>query len=59
MEDPRVPLLRERLGIAGDNADIAYDKVLSDAVKKFQRQHELAATGVLNSAFFPRPISPP
>jgi L,D-transpeptidase YcbB len=50
MEDPRVPLLRERFGIAGDNADIAYDKALSDAVKTFQRQHDLAATGVLNGA---------
>ncbi len=50
MEDPRVPLLRERLGIAGDNADGAYDKATSDAVKAFQRQHDLAETGVLNSA---------
>jgi murein L,D-transpeptidase YcbB/YkuD len=50
MEDPRVPLLRERLGIAGDNADTAYDKALSEAVKAFQRQHDLAATGVLSSA---------
>jgi L,D-transpeptidase YcbB len=50
MEDPRVPLLRERLGIAGDNADTAYDKTLSEAVKAFQRQRDLAPTGVLNSA---------
>jgi L,D-transpeptidase YcbB len=50
MEDPRVPLLRERLGIAGDNADSVYDKALSEAVKAFQRQHDLSPTGVFNSA---------
>src|SRR5258707_14299936 len=50
MEDPRVPLLRERLGIAPDSASTAYDKVLGEAVKTFQRRHDLAPTGVLNSA---------
>src|SRR5262245_36296979 len=50
LEDPRVPLLRERLGIAGDKADTAYDKELGEAVKTFQREHDLAPTGVLNNA---------
>jgi murein L,D-transpeptidase YcbB/YkuD len=50
MEDPRVPLLRERLGIAGDIANTAYDKVLSEAVKTFQGQRDLAPTGVLNNS---------
>jgi L,D-transpeptidase YcbB len=50
MEDPRVPLLRERLGIAGDSADTTYGTVLSEAVKTFQRQHDLASTGVLSNA---------
>src|SRR6266436_5293157 len=50
MEDPRVPVLRERLGIAGDNASTTYDKALSEAVKTFQGQRDLAPTGVLNSA---------
>jgi L,D-transpeptidase YcbB len=50
MEDPRVPLLRERLGIAGNDADTAYDKALSEAVKAFQRRHDLTQTGVLNGA---------
>jgi murein L,D-transpeptidase YcbB/YkuD len=50
MDDPRVPLLRERLGIAGDSADTTYDKVLSEAVKKFQGQRDLAPTGVLNNS---------
>jgi murein L,D-transpeptidase YcbB/YkuD len=50
MDDPRVPLLRERLGITGDNPNTTYDKVLSEAVKTFQRNHDLAATGVLTGA---------
>src|SRR5215831_3615782 len=49
MEDPRVPLLRERLGVAGDKADTAYDKVVGEAVRTFQREHDLAATGALNN----------
>ena len=50
MEDPRIPLLRERLGIAGDGANTTYDKTLAEAVKKFQRQRDLAPTGILNGA---------
>jgi murein L,D-transpeptidase YcbB/YkuD len=50
MEDPRVPLLRDRLGVTGDAAGATYDKALAEAVKKFQRQHDLAPTGVLNNA---------
>jgi murein L,D-transpeptidase YcbB/YkuD len=50
MEDPRIPLLRERLGIAGDDANTTYDKTLAEAVKKFQRQRDLAPTGILNGA---------
>jgi L,D-transpeptidase YcbB len=50
IEDPRVPLLRERLGIAGNDADTAYDKALSEAVKAFQRRRDLTPTGVLNGA---------
>jgi murein L,D-transpeptidase YcbB/YkuD len=43
--DDRVPLLRERLNISGDG-DI-YDKALGDAVKKYQTEHKLRATGTL------------
>jgi murein L,D-transpeptidase YcbB/YkuD len=50
MEDPRVPQLRERLGVAADSADTIYDKALSEAVKAFQRQHDLNATGFLTSS---------
>jgi murein L,D-transpeptidase YcbB/YkuD len=49
IRDPRVPLLRERLGVAGDASDTSYDKSLADAVAKFQRQHGLRANGQLNA----------
>jgi L,D-transpeptidase YcbB len=48
MADERVPALRERLGVAGDGA--AYDKTLAEAVKKFQQEHDLSATGTLSAA---------
>jgi len=47
MQDARMPQLRERLGLSGDGT--TYDKALSDAVKKFQQEHELKATGVLTA----------
>jgi murein L,D-transpeptidase YcbB/YkuD len=50
MDDPRVPLLRDRLGVTGDPANTTYDKVLAEAVKKFQRQRDLPSTGALNNA---------
>ena len=48
-QDGRVPQLRERLGVHGDG-DTTYDKALAEAVKKFQQEHELKATGILTSA---------
>ncbi len=48
MTDPRVPLLRERLGVPG-SGDV-YDKALADAVKKFQSQRKLSPTGNLTTA---------
>jgi murein L,D-transpeptidase YcbB/YkuD len=42
-QDDRVPQLRERLGLSGD--DDIYDKALADAVKKFQQAHELRVSG--------------
>lgn len=50
MHDERVPLLRERLGLAGDSSNTTYDKVLAAAIKKFQREHDLTPTGNLNSS---------
>jgi murein L,D-transpeptidase YcbB/YkuD len=49
MEDARVPMLRERLGIAGDPSDLRYDAKLAEAVKKFQKSIELPTTGNLDS----------
>ncbi len=50
MRDPRVPLLRERLGVSGDTTDTTYDKAVAEAVKKFQESHHLAASGQLTAA---------
>jgi murein L,D-transpeptidase YcbB/YkuD len=49
MQDPRVPQLRERLGLAGDPADLKYDAKLADAVKKFQGGADLPASGNLDA----------
>ena len=49
MEDPRVPLLREKFGLPGDASDLAYDAKLAAAVRKFQQVHELPATGNLDA----------
>jgi L,D-transpeptidase YcbB len=49
MTDDRVPALRERLGVTG-GAGTTYDKALAEAVKKFQQQHDLAASGILGAA---------
>jgi murein L,D-transpeptidase YcbB/YkuD len=50
MQDARVPLLRERLGLAADGDNTTFDKALSEAVKKFQRGHDLSGTGTLTGA---------
>jgi peptidoglycan hydrolase-like protein with peptidoglycan-binding domain len=49
MEDPRVPLLRERLKIAGGASDRRYDATVMDAVKKYQEANHLPATGSLDA----------
>ncbi|HEY1978937.1 MAG TPA: L,D-transpeptidase family protein, partial [Xanthobacteraceae bacterium] len=49
MQDDRVPALRERLGVLGDGGT-TYDKALAEAVKKFQQEHQVAATGTLTPA---------
>jgi L,D-transpeptidase YcbB len=49
MADERVPALRERLGVTGTDGN-TYDKTLAEAVKKFQQQHDLSATGTLGAA---------
>jgi murein L,D-transpeptidase YcbB/YkuD len=48
MQDERVPLLRERLGVNGDGP--IFDTALADAVKKFQQENNLKPTGMLAAA---------
>jgi|SoiMethySBSTD1v2_1073268.scaffolds.fasta_scaffold31579_5 murein L,D-transpeptidase YcbB/YkuD len=47
MQDERVPLLRERLGLPAVRDDLFYDKPLADAVAQFQKEKGLPATGRL------------
>jgi len=48
--DPRVPALRERLGLAAKPGDLTYDKELAIAVARFQKAHDLKADGHLGNA---------
>jgi L,D-transpeptidase YcbB len=50
MQDERVPLLRERLGLAAVTNDAFYDQPLVDAVKKYQNANGLSASGQLTAA---------
>ena len=54
MQDERVPMLRERLGLPAVRDDLFYDKPLADAVAQFQKEKGLPATGRLTS----RPSTP-
>ena len=49
MQDERVPLLRERLGLPAVRDDLFYDKPLADAVAQFQKEKGLPATGRLTA----------
>ena len=48
MEDPRVPQLRVKLGIAENADDTHYDAKVAEAVRKFQAGADLKPTGVLD-----------
>jgi murein L,D-transpeptidase YcbB/YkuD len=48
VEDPRVPQLRAKLGIAENADDTRYDAKVAEAVRKFQDGADLKATGVLD-----------
>ncbi len=49
-KDPRVPMLRTRLGVASRKPDdILYDKNLFNAVRAVQQRHDLKPTGVVDS----------
>ncbi len=49
MDDARVPALRERLKVAGDQSSTKYDAAVADAVKSFQRNAGLSADGLLGA----------
>jgi murein L,D-transpeptidase YcbB/YkuD len=59
MEDARVPLLREKVGLAGDASDFKYDAKLAEAVKKFQRANELPVTGNVDAKTIKELNGPP
>ncbi len=46
MDDKRVPLLRKRLEVSGDQNDTKYDKAVADAVAAFQKKNGLNGDGV-------------
>jgi L,D-transpeptidase YcbB len=50
MKDPRVPALRKRLNIVGNDRDFTYDDRLFNAVRVFQSQNRLKTSGVIGSA---------
>ena len=47
--DPRVPLLRERLGMPGDLTDDRFDAKVVEALKKYQKNSDLPVTGALDA----------
>lgn len=48
-DDNRVPQIRERLGEHENTASTEYDKQLVAAVKKFQRENDLRASGLIDN----------
>jgi murein L,D-transpeptidase YcbB/YkuD len=48
VEDPRVPQLRAKLGIAENASDTRYDATVAEAVRKFQDGAEMKGTGILD-----------
>ncbi|MGL5164323.1 MAG: L,D-transpeptidase family protein [Afipia sp.] len=49
-EDPRVPALRAKLNVTENADDTHYDAKVADAVRKFQANNDLKATGILDNA---------
>ena len=47
MRDPRVPMLKERLGVPPGPDPAYFDAALNEALRAFQRGHGLAANGAL------------
>ncbi len=49
-KDPRIPAIREKLGIPGKADDTLYDQKLANAVKAFQKSKDLLAQGVIGNS---------
>ncbi|CAN5203521.1 L,D-transpeptidase family protein [soil metagenome] len=49
-EDSRVPALRAKLNVTEHADDTHYDAKIADAVRKFQANNDLKATGILDNA---------
>jgi L,D-transpeptidase YcbB len=50
MEDARVPLLRQRLNVAGDETNLRYDEALATAVKAYQKSNRMNADGMVGAS---------
>ena len=48
MKDPRIPMLRLKLGVAGKADDLTYDKPLVDAVNRVQARADIKGKGILD-----------
>ena len=48
-KDARVPVLREKLGVAGKPEDLVYDKALLNAVKQVQGRADIKPTGLIDA----------
>jgi murein L,D-transpeptidase YcbB/YkuD len=49
MEDPRVPLLRQRLNVAGDESNTRYDEPLVAAIRAYQKANRINPDGMLGN----------
>ncbi len=48
-EDARVPLLRQRLNVAGDETNLRYDEALATAVKAYQKSNRMNPDGMIGA----------
>lgn len=48
-EDARIPLLRQRLDVAGDETNLRYDDALVNAVKAYQKANRMTADGLVGA----------
>ncbi|MBV9558165.1 MAG: L,D-transpeptidase family protein, partial [Pseudolabrys sp.] len=48
MKDPRIPMLRAKLGTPGKTDDLVYDKALVDAVNRVQARADIKGKGILD-----------